>query len=60
MFLTELLNRLKKNEIQTSAMQLLGWLAHSYYQLAYTHFCWALHFRQRVESLRFRQSGRHQ
>ena len=58
MFFSELFDNLKTKEIKTTAMQLLVWLAHLYYRLAYTHFCWSLRTWQSLESFKAKNSIR--
>jgi len=56
MYFDELLEKLKPSEIKTSAMLLLVWLAHFWYRLAYTHFCFSLRLWQQLESFRAKHS----
>ncbi len=58
-FSQEQFKALKMSDIKTNAMLLLVWLAHFYYRLAYTHFCFSLRLWQQLESFRAKHSVRY-
>jgi len=55
----ELSEKLKPSEIKANAMLALVWLAHCWYRLAYTHFCFSLRLWQQLESFRAKHSVRY-